>query len=331
MPLHQSSDWPYGKYGIVLATEEQTPAKILRTAQQAETAGLGFAFVSDHFHPWNSQQGHSSNLWPLLGALAVQTQKLCLVSAVTCPLFRMHPTALAQAGCTVHHLSEGRFVLGLGTGEFLNEMVVGQSWPDYPERLERLEEVVSLLRALLTGNEVTRQGKFYSVERATLYDSVPGLPLFIAASGRRTAASAGAFADGLICLGAREELAQVFEGAGLSGKPKMTQLSVCWGEDHEEAVRTAHRVFPEVALPGVLFSKLGTPREYEEAARDVAPADVAASIVCGPEPEPYLREIRGCFEAGFDAVALHQIGPDQSGFLNFWQTSLRPALELSQL
>ena len=323
-------DWPFGRYGIVLATEEHSPATVIRTAQRAETAGLGFAFVSDHFHPWNPQQGHSSNIWPLLGALALQTHKMGLVSAVTCPLFRMHPTSLAQAGCTVHHLSEGRFILGLGTGEFLNEVVVGQRWPEYQERLERLEEVVSLLRALLEGEEVTRQGKFYSVDRATLYDSVPGLPLFLAASGGRTAASAGAHADGLICLGAREELAQVFDGAGVSGKPKVTQLSVCWAEDHEEAVRTAHRIFPEVALPGVLFSKLGTPREYEEATREVAPSDVEASIVCGPEPEPYLREIRGCLEAGFDAVALHQIGPAQSGFLEFWETSLRPELE-SQL
>jgi G6PDH family F420-dependent oxidoreductase len=320
-------DWPYGKYGVVLATEEHTPAKIIRTAQRAETAGLGFAFVSDHFHPWNSQQGHSSNIWPLLGALAMQTRTIGLVSAVTCPLFRIHPTALAQSGCTVHHLSEGRFVLGLGTGEFLNEVVVGQSWPDYQERLERLEEVVSLLRALLNGEEVTRRGEFYSVERATLHDSVPDLPIFFAASGCRTAASAGNYADGLICMGAREELARLFDGTSVCGRPKVTQLSVCWAEEHDEAVRTAHRVFPEVALPGVLFSKLGTPREYEEVARQVTPADVEASIVCGAEVEPYLSEIRGCFEAGFDAVALHQIGPDQSGFLEFWETSLRPALD----
>lgn len=326
MPPNPPFQWPYGKYGIVLATEEHSASDILDTAQQAETAGLGFAFVSDHFHPWNSHQGHSSNLWPLLGALAVRTQKIGLVSAVTCPLFRLHPTVLAQSGCTMHHLSAGRFILGLGTGEFLNEGVVGQSWPGYQERLERLEEVVDLIRALVKGDEVTREGHFYRIEKATLYDSVPELPLFFAASGRRTALSAGALSDGLICMGSREELVVAFDGASASRKPKISQLSVCWAEDHEEAVLTAHRVFPEVALPGVLFSQLGTPREYEEAARSVTPADVEASIVCGPEPEPFLREIRGCLEAGFDAVALHQIGPDQSGFLEFWETSLRPAL-----
>ena len=310
----------------MLATEEHSSPDLLFTAEKAEAAGLGFAFVSDHFHPWNSHQGHSSNIWPLLGALAARTHKLGLVSAVTCPAFRLHPTTLAQSCCTVHHLSGGRFVLGLGTGEYLNEIVAGYGWPQFGERLARLEEMTSFLRELLSGREVVRRGDYFQVERATLYDAVPELPIFYAASGAKTAHSAGRWSDGLICLGARAELVECFEEGSRTRKPRLAQISVCWAGSLDEAVHTAHRVFPQVAMDGTLFSKLGTPWEFEEAAREVSPADVEVSIACGPDPEPFLREIRACQEAGFEAVALHQIGPEQEGFLGFWERELKPVL-----
>jgi len=308
--------WPYGRFGIVLATEEHSSAELVGIAEKAEAVGLGFAFVSDHFHPWNSAQGHSSNLWPLLGALAAKTDSLGLVSAVTCPIFRVHPTTLAQQAATVHHLSKGRFVLGLGTGEFLNEGIVGLGWPPFGERLGRLRESVALTRMLLRGSEVTEKGKYFQVERARLYDAAPELPIYYAASGPRTAQAAVEDADGLICLGARPELRveRTF--------PRIAQLSVCWAEDHQSAVATAHRYFPEVALPGTLFCQLQTPAGFEQAALQVQPRDVAAAIACGPDPEPYLQEIEACFEAGFEAVALHQIGPDQDGFLRFWERTI---------
>jgi G6PDH family F420-dependent oxidoreductase len=316
------SDWPYGKYGIVLATEEHSPTDIVQTAQKAEAAGLGFAFVSDHFHPWNASQGHSSNLWPVLGALANCTHSIGLVSAVTCPIFRLHPTTLAQSASTVYHLSEGRFILGLGTGEFLNEGVVGTDWPPHSERLERLVECVEQTRELLQGGEVNLKGRYFQTERATLYDSVPEIPIYFAASGLKTAAVARVNANGLICLGARSELARCF-----AGHPCLAQISVCWGADHEQAVRTAHRHFPEVAMPGTLFARLRTPDQFARAAQQVKAEDVEACIACGPDLAAYESAIQECFQAGFDAVALHQIGPDQEGFLRFWQDQLLPRLE----
>src|SRR5690606_21135449 len=137
-------------------------------------------FVSDHFHPWNRAQGHASSIWPVLGALATSTQKALLISAVTCPILRFHVTTLAQVAATVSTLSQGRFVLGLGTGENLNEHVVGQGWPSFGERLERLEEAVGMLRELLSGHPVSRHGKYFAVDRAQLFDPVPSLPIALA-------------------------------------------------------------------------------------------------------------------------------------------------------
>lgn len=313
--------WPYGKFGLVLATEEHSSRDIVRLAGRAEAAGLGFAFFSDHFHPWNRHQGCSSNLWPVLGAAALKTESLGLVSAVTCPIFRQHPTTLAQAASTVSRLSEGRFVLGLGTGEYLNEGVVGQGWPPHRERLARLEEFVSHTRALWSGAEVTIEGRYYTVERATLFDPEP-VPLFFAASGPGTVASAAQHADGLIVLGARAELVSSFKSG-----PCVSQISVCWAEETDLAAETAYRYFPEVALPGTLFSELRTPAEFEVAARKVSREDVAASVVCGNDPRRFQQAVEECFQAGCQAVALHQIGPDQEGFLRFWSDELRPLLD----
>jgi G6PDH family F420-dependent oxidoreductase len=319
------SGWPYGRYGIVLATEELSSNEVVLTAQKAEAIGLGFVFVSDHFHPWNENQGRSSNSWPLLGALAQTTRKIGLVSAVTCPIFRLHPTTLAQSASTVFQLSEGRFVLGLGTGEYLNEGIVGGGWPSHAERLERLVEFVDQTRELLGGGEVNRQGKYYRTEGATLFDSAPDLSIYFAASGPKVVASAREKADGLICLGARPELA-----ANFANGPCVAQISVCWAEEHEVAVRTAHRHFPEVAMPGNLFSRLRTPAQFSRAAQDISLQDVEACIACGPEPEPYLAALEDCFESGFQAVAIHQIGRDQDGFLRFWQEQLYPRLAGSE-
>lgn len=313
------SSWAHGPVGYVLATEEHGVGQLLDHAELADRTGLGFLFVSDHFHPWSPVQGHSSNLWPLLGGMAMRTTRSVLVSAVTCPILRIHPTTLAQAAATVAHMSAGRFILGLGTGEFLNEHITGEPWPPHSERLARLEEATTHLRALLSGREVSIEGRFFSIDRAQLYDPAPDLPIYFAASGEKTAESACALADGLLCLGARQELVEAFNDPK---RPRLAQLSVCWAASESDAEITAHRYFPEVAMPGTYFTCLATPREYQEAAREVSRQDVAASIVCGPDQARYIEAISECFEAGFDAVALHQIGPDQTGFLRFWKEKL---------
>lgn len=319
-----TSRWRHGRFGFVLATEEHSAADLVGLAGQAEQSGFGFLFVSDHFHPWNFHQGHSSNLWPLLGAISQVTQHSALVSAVTSPILRVHPTTLAQSAATLFHLSQGRFYLGLGTGEALNERVVGQGFPPFGERLARLQESMELVRSLQAGEEVTREGHYFTVERAQLFDPAPLLQIFLAASGLRAATLASKQADGLVCLGAREKLARRF---GDDDRPRLAQLSVCWAEDYQEAAICAHRYFPEVALPGTTFCQLATPREFSQAAQTVRVEEVAACLPCGPDVSLYVQAIEECFGAGFDAVALHQIGPNQRGFFNFWERELRHQLK----
>ena len=310
--------------GYVLAGEEHAAAALVRHGVAAEKAGFGFLFVSDHFHPWLQEQGHSPAVWPVLGALAQSTEKIELVSAVCCPVLRWHPTTLAQSAATVWSLSGGRFTLGLGTGELLNEHVTGLEFPPYIERAERLLEAVEQIRRLLTGQEVTSRGRYFTTHRAQLFDPAPELPIAIAASGPRSARMAGQIGDGLIGLSDDRDVVETFETSGGQGKPKRTQISVCWGADQLEAERLAHRLWPVVALEGTRFAGLRTPAEVKSACSEVTLEDVAAAIVCGPDPERYHEMIRSCREAGYDEVALHQIGPDQSGFFEFWKRELLP-------
>jgi len=321
--------WPYGAVGYVLATEEHPTSALVRNARLAEKAGFGFFFISDHFHPWTVEFGYSSYLWSLLGALSTVTQNTGLVSAVTCPILRVHPTTLAQAASTVAHLSNGRFILGLGTGEKLNEDIVGGEFPAFPERLERLEEAMEHVRALLTGEEVSLEGHYFRTSRARLFDPHPDVPIFLAASGSRAATLASEKSDGLICLGARPRLRETFSARNRG--PAVAQLSVCWAEDEWKAAELARAVFPQVAMPGTLFAELSTPEQFEQAAHSITVDDVRAAIVCGPSPQPYLQAIEECFESGFQAVAIHQIGPDQQGFFKFWERVLGPAIESTRL
>ena len=286
---------------------------------EAEKHGFDSLFLSDHFHPWNLKQGHSSHIWSVLGALAQSTQNLHLYTGVTCPLFRMHPSTLAQAASTIFHLSGSRFSLGLGTGEWLNEHIVLEDWPPHHERLSRLKECIEILRTILGGGEVCHCGGFYSVDRTQLFDAAPELEILIAASGPNTARLAAQMADGLICLGPRESLRKEFGHS----KNTWAQVSVCYAKSRAEGAKTAHHYFPEVALEGELFTQLATPREFQEATASVSVEDVGASIVCGPELSDYLSLIEDCQKAGFEGIAFHQIGSEQSEFLRFFEERIR--------
>ncbi len=300
--------------GYVLCGEEHSPGDLVANAARAEQAGFRFAFVSDHFHPWNSNQGHSPFVWSLLGALS-QRVEMELGTAVTCPLFRLHPAAVAQAAATTACLARGGFFLGVGTGENLNEHVVGHGWPDFPTRLAMLSEAIAIIRKLWSGREVDFEGDYFRLHRARLYDLPSSRPaLMMAASGPRAAAQASQVADGLIALGPDPVVLEAFG----SSKPRWAQLSVCWASTRKEAAATARSYWPEMCLEGTRFAELTTPSEFETACATISEQDLAAAVVCGPDPKDHRQAIDRLLEAGFDRVAVHQIGPDQAGFLDFY-------------
>jgi G6PDH family F420-dependent oxidoreductase len=306
--------------GYALSSEEHPPLDLVRYAREAEARGFSYALISDHFHPWLDQQGESPFVWSVVGAIAAETAELRLGTGVTCPLMRTPPPIVAQAAATSAALMPGRFFLGVGTGENLNEHVVGQRWPSHEERLEMLEEAIGVVRRLWRGDLVTHRGRWFTVDRARIYtlpDEPP--PIAVAAGGKRAAELAGSVGDALVSTSPDEEIVDAFEQAGGSGKPKYGQLTVCYAESEDEALETAHTWWPNAALTGMVTQELAIPSYFEQAAEAVTPEQVAEVVVCGPDPERHRKGIEEYAEAGFDHVYVHQVGPDQGGFLRFYE------------
>ena len=312
--------------GYALSSEEHAPSDLVRYATRAEDAGFGFAMISDHFHPWIDRQGNAPFVWSVLGGIAASTSRIPVGTGVTCPLIRIHPAIIAQAAATTAAMMPGRFWLGLGTGENLNEHVIGGEWPPHERRTEMLEEAVAVIRELWKGDLVTHDGDYYEVVNARLYtlpDKPP--PILVAASGTQSAELAGRIADGLIATSPDKELVAAFRKGGGEGKTRIGQLSTCWAKDAAAARRTAHEWWPTAAIPGASGQELALPSHFEELAELVDEEAVAKSVVCGPDPDPVLEKIRSFEDAGFDRVYVHQVGPDQDGFLRFAERELLPA------
>jgi G6PDH family F420-dependent oxidoreductase len=311
--------------GYSLSSEEHGPNALIAAARRAEDAGFAFAMISDHFHPWTDEQGQSPFVWSVLGAIARETERLRVGTAVTCPLIRMHPAVVAQAAATTAVMFEGRFLLGVGTGERLNEHVLGDRWPPHRERQAMLEEAIEIMRQLWEGGTRSFDGRFYDVEQARIYTlPEPAPPIVMAAMGPRSAAMAGRFADGLISTAPSREIVQAFEKAGGSPKPRYGQLKVCWAETEEEASDTVLRFWPLSGLPGVLNTELATPAQFGQAARMVEAADLEGKVTLGPDPARHLAAIEEYARAGFDHVFVHQVGPDQEGFIRFYEREILP-------
>jgi G6PDH family F420-dependent oxidoreductase len=309
--------------GYSLSSEEHAPRELVRNAVAAEEAGFSFALISDHFHPWTDRQGESPFVWSVIGAVAEATSRIRLGTGVTCPMIRIHPAVIAQAAATSALLLKDRFFLGVGTGENLNEHVLGDRWPSYEERAEMLEEAVAVMRRLWEGGLVSHRGLHYTVDRARLY-SVPDEPppVAIAASGPESAALAGRIGDALISTAPDAELIEEFEQTGGSGKPRYGQLTVCWAETENEAIDTAREWWPNAALTGDLGQELPLPRNFRQATELVSREQVAEAVVCGPDPERHRKAIEEFEAAGFDHVYVHQVGPDQDGFMRFYERNL---------
>jgi G6PDH family F420-dependent oxidoreductase len=314
-------------FGYQLSSEEHGPRDLVRYARMAEEHGFAFATISDHFHPWIEQQGQSPFVWSVIGGIAQVTDRLELGTWVTCPTTRIHPAIVAQAAATAALLLPGRFFLGVGTGENLNEHVVGQGWPETDVRQARLEEAIEVIRLLWQGGNRSHHGPHYTVENARLYtrpDEPP--PLLVAVGGPKSVDLAARAGDGLITTGPDGELLEQFRAAGGAGKPCYGSVTVCWAADEAAARKTAHRVWPTAAMESSLSWELPLPQHFEAVATLVTEDAVAREIVCGPDPERHVAAIRKYVEADFDHVAVHQVGPDQEGFFRFYADEVLPRL-----
>ncbi len=311
--------------GYALSSEEHTSKNLVKNAQRAEETGFSFALISDHFHPWIHKQGQSPFVWSVLGAIAQVTQKLRLGTGVTCPMIRIHPVIIAQAAATISTLMPGRFFLGVGTGENLNEHIMGEKWPPFDIRAEMLEEAVEIIRLLWQGGSQSYEGIYYTVENAQIFSLPESLPpIMVAASGEKAAELASRIGDGLISTAPDKKVVQSYLRDGNSGDPKYGQLSVCWAKDEGAAVKTALEWWPTAGLGGELNQELATPTHFEQAVKTVREADVAENVVCGNDPNRHLEAIQKFVDAGFDHIYVHQIGPDQEGFFQFYQKQILP-------
>jgi len=310
--------------GYFLSSEEHDGRSLVATAIQAEEAGFRSVCVSDHYHPWIDDQGEAPFVWCVLGGVAVTTG-LRVMTAVTCPTFRTHPAVIAQAAATAAAMMPDRFTLGVGSGEALNEHILGQHWPTADVRLEMLEEAILLMRELWTGEQVDWRGNHYTVEAARIYtrpETPP--PVMISAFGRKSMELVIDRGDGWITTAPDTELMQLFRQEG-KGRASAT-VKVCWGEDEANCRRLAHQMWRTSGVPGELSQVLPTPAHFEQASKLVTEDQVAEKIACGPDPERHFQAVKPYLDAGFDEIYLSQVGPDQQGFMDFYRKELQPLL-----
>ncbi len=299
----------------------------MANAARAEQAGFDFLMVSDHYHPWTDRQGNSPFVWSVIGGIAQVTERCWLGTGVTCPTIRIHPAIVAQAAATCAAMMPGRFRLGVGTGENLNEHILGDRWPETDVRREMLEEAIQVMRLLWQGGTKSHRGTHYTVEQARVY-SLPDEPpeILVAASGPKSIALAGRAGDGYIGLAPEEESVKRFHDAGGEGKPVVGQIEVCWAESEEEGVRTAYDWWPQTALAGELTYEIKLPAHFEQACENVREEDIAEAVVCGPDADRHVDGIREFLDAGYTHVYVHQLGPHQEGFIAFYEREVLPRL-----
>ena len=312
--------------GYAMSSEEFRPNDLVENAVKAEQTGFPFGLISDHYHPWMDAQGHSPFVWSVIGGIAQRTSQLELGTGVTAPIIRIHPAIIAQAAATSADMMPGRFFLGVGTGENLNEHVTGEHWPPISIRQEMLAEAVEIIRQLWQGGYQTIDGDYYTVENARLYTLPETLPkIHVAAEGEESATLAGRIGDGLISTSANAEASGTFDAAGGKGKPRYGQMTVCWAATEEEGLGTALKQWGYTGLGSQLSQELALPKYFQEAAGKLVTKEIIGeSVVCGPDPEKYHQKIKAYADAGYTHVYLHQIGPDQDGFFEFAKRELLP-------
>jgi G6PDH family F420-dependent oxidoreductase len=319
-------------YGYTLMTEQSGPREIVRYAAAAERAGFDFEVMSDHYSPWLREQGHAAYVWSMLGAVTQVTERVELMTYVTCPILRYHPAVVAQKAATIGLLSDGRFILGLGAGENLNEHVVGAGWPPANVRHEMFGEAIEIITSLLDGGYVNYVGKHFRVDSAKLWDlPEQRVPIGVAVSGDQSIERFAPLVDHLIAVEPESDLVSKWDET-VSGRDsrKIGQIPVCWDTDRDRAVERAHEQFRWFGGGWKVNAELPGPSGFAGATQFVRPEDVAESIPCGPDVEAIVEGVAAFVRAGFTDVALVQIGDDnQEEFLQFAEKELLPALRSS--
>ena len=312
------------RYGYFLSCEEYGPSELVRQARLAEEAGFDALWISDHYHPWLDEQGQSGFVWSLIGAIS-QATALPVTTAVTCPLRRQHPAIVAQAAATSALLTGNKFTLGLGTGEALNEHILGGRWPPAEERLEMLEEAVHVIRELLGGGLISYAGHHYTVETARLY-SVPDEPppIYLSGFGDKAIRLAARIADGYMCVQPNPDFVRLYREAGGGQRLVQGGLKVCWGQDVGQARKTMHRLWATEEIPGEAGQLLSLPRHFSQVAQLVSEDMITAP--CGPDPGAHLSAVRAYADAGFDEVYIGQVGGELEGFFEFYAGQVLPRL-----
>ncbi|MGY1914688.1 TIGR03557 family F420-dependent LLM class oxidoreductase [Blastococcus sp. SYSU DS0973] len=314
--------------GYTMMTEQAGPKDLMGHVVGAEEAGFDFAVSSDHYFPWLDEMGHSPNAWVTLGAAAQATSRIPLMTYVTCPSFRYHPAVVAQQAATLQILSDGRFTLGLGAGENLNEHVVGAGWPPADVRQEMLVEAIQIIRSLFDGDGYTNfRGEHFDVESAKLWDlPEKRVPIGVASGGKQASTIAGEHADALIATEPKPGLVEQFDAAGGTGKPRIAQMPISFGTDKAAAINRAHALFRWFGLGWKVNSELPGPTAFDAASQFVREEDVEGSIPCGDDVEAVIAGAKEYADAGFTHLALVQIGGDQQQpYLEWARRDLMPA------
>jgi G6PDH family F420-dependent oxidoreductase len=318
-------------FGYTMMCEQSRADQLVRDVCLAEQAGFDFSVISDHYQPWLAAQGHSPYAWSVLGAAAQATERIPLMTYVTCPILRYHPAVVAQKAATMQILSGNRFRLGLGAGENLNEHVVGKRWPAVGARHEMLSEALDIISALFDGRGgVSLRGKHFEVESAKLWD-LPDerVPIGVAVSGPESCRLAGRKADVMIATEPKGELGEMFDAAGGADKPRVGQIAIAYDPDKKAAIRRAHEQFRWFGLGWKVNADLPNPDSFEGATQFVTPEQVAEQLACGPDVEEHVEKIKPFVDAGFTEIALVQIGADtQQRFTTWCERELLPALRL---
>lgn len=308
--------------GYKLAAEAFGPQELVRQAVLAEEAGFDFVEMSDHYHPWLDVQGHSPFAFSVLGAIAARTERIELATGVTCPFFRYHPAIVAQAAATLALLSDGRFVLGVGAGERLNEDVIGRPFPQVRTRHEMLREALEIIRLLWQGGYQSYDGKHLQLTDARVFDLPESLPLIpVAASGTSSTRLAAELGDGIFTTEPKSDLVQSYRDAGGRG-PRYAEVPMAWAPDEDQAAKEMLSTSRWAVTGWKVQSELPRSVNFEAATTTVRLEDIKEQFPCGTDVEKFMAAIRPYAEAGFDHVVMQNAGPDPDGFIDFFRREL---------